>query len=275
MERYPEDGRDHQVILIQDRTNIPQKFVAPGRCRSCNRTEPPHWIAGPDGPRTLCNSCGLEDQTSSYSRYGQRQTPKSGSPLRHSVSLPTEEPSSPSVKKTLFQSSDLRSPDSTDPLLLLKRDLEEKEQVIAKLREELADARATRARLEPEKLSTPTQMVIKLTNLKRESSKHSPQNEDSREKNESKEDEEIYGKMLHEVKREHNDANDMTTGEFRKEISYAHVGTCNVCHQLGIDCNRSLPRCSTCELLNARCAAFNPLSKKDPSRRLVSEAATE
>lgn len=31
----------------------------PGRCHSCNRAETPIWRQGPDGPRTLCNACGL------------------------------------------------------------------------------------------------------------------------------------------------------------------------------------------------------------------------
>ena len=29
------------------------------RCHSCNRGETPRWRRGPDGPRTLCNACGL------------------------------------------------------------------------------------------------------------------------------------------------------------------------------------------------------------------------
>ncbi|KAF9267992.1 GATA-domain-containing protein, partial [Marasmius fiardii PR-910] len=31
----------------------------PGKCHSCNIRETPEWRRGPDGPRTLCNACGL------------------------------------------------------------------------------------------------------------------------------------------------------------------------------------------------------------------------
>ena len=31
----------------------------PGRCRACNRAVTSEWRRGPDGPRTLCNACGL------------------------------------------------------------------------------------------------------------------------------------------------------------------------------------------------------------------------
>lgn len=30
-----------------------------GRCYSCNSGSTPQWRHGPDGPRTLCNACGL------------------------------------------------------------------------------------------------------------------------------------------------------------------------------------------------------------------------
>jgi hypothetical protein len=28
-------------------------------CSRCDSTETPHWRAGPDGPGTLCNACGI------------------------------------------------------------------------------------------------------------------------------------------------------------------------------------------------------------------------
>ncbi|KAI8595339.1 hypothetical protein EDD21DRAFT_313521 [Dissophora ornata] len=31
----------------------------PGRCLSCDSSDTPEWRRGPDGPRTLCNACGL------------------------------------------------------------------------------------------------------------------------------------------------------------------------------------------------------------------------
>ena len=36
-----------------------QKAALPRHCHSCNRPETPEWRRGPDGPRTLCNACGL------------------------------------------------------------------------------------------------------------------------------------------------------------------------------------------------------------------------
>lgn len=35
------------------------RAAPPGRCHSCNRAQTPEWRRGPDGPRTLCNACGL------------------------------------------------------------------------------------------------------------------------------------------------------------------------------------------------------------------------
>ena len=37
----------------------PKVKLIKGRCRSCNRAESPEWRRGPDGPKTLCNACGL------------------------------------------------------------------------------------------------------------------------------------------------------------------------------------------------------------------------
>jgi hypothetical protein len=36
-----------------------KKRRGPERCHSCNRAETPEWRRGPDGARTLCNTCGL------------------------------------------------------------------------------------------------------------------------------------------------------------------------------------------------------------------------
>lgn len=36
-----------------------KKTVAPKQCASCNTKETPEWRKGPDGPRSLCNACGL------------------------------------------------------------------------------------------------------------------------------------------------------------------------------------------------------------------------
>jgi hypothetical protein len=33
--------------------------VRPEECHNCGATQTPQWRAGPDGPRTLCNACGV------------------------------------------------------------------------------------------------------------------------------------------------------------------------------------------------------------------------
>ncbi|KAI8841716.1 hypothetical protein BC829DRAFT_402387 [Chytridium lagenaria] len=35
------------------------RLAAPARCSSCGATKTPEWRRGPNGPRTLCNACGL------------------------------------------------------------------------------------------------------------------------------------------------------------------------------------------------------------------------
>ncbi|KAF8340482.1 GATA zinc finger-domain-containing protein [Cantharellus anzutake] len=32
---------------------------SPGQCNSCGSRDTPEWRRGPEGPRTLCNACGL------------------------------------------------------------------------------------------------------------------------------------------------------------------------------------------------------------------------
>ncbi|KAJ3188613.1 hypothetical protein HDU85_004327 [Gaertneriomyces sp. JEL0708] len=39
---------------------IRQSTSAPGRCQMCQTTKTGQWRRGPDGPRTLCNACGLD-----------------------------------------------------------------------------------------------------------------------------------------------------------------------------------------------------------------------
>ncbi|CAJ0746668.1 13811_t:CDS:2, partial [Entrophospora sp. SA101] len=38
-----------------------KRAAPPGRCHSCNISETPEWRRGPDGARTLCNACGLQN----------------------------------------------------------------------------------------------------------------------------------------------------------------------------------------------------------------------
>jgi hypothetical protein len=37
-----------------------RRVMPPGECHSCGTIDSPEWRKGPDGPKTLCNSCGLQ-----------------------------------------------------------------------------------------------------------------------------------------------------------------------------------------------------------------------
>jgi len=53
---------DTEDLELNDEEDIGFDIEAgPQRCRSCNRSETPQWRRGPDGPRTLCNACGLRE----------------------------------------------------------------------------------------------------------------------------------------------------------------------------------------------------------------------
>ena len=60
----------------------------PNRCHSCGRAETPEWRRGPDGAKTLCNSCGLH-----YAKLRTYGRPKSNTgslvaPKAHPPQLP-------------------------------------------------------------------------------------------------------------------------------------------------------------------------------------------
>jgi len=52
-------GRCKLLLTKSNDKTETQRPASPYRCHSCNRTETPEWRRGPDGPRTLCNACGL------------------------------------------------------------------------------------------------------------------------------------------------------------------------------------------------------------------------
>ncbi|QRV79381.1 GATA type zinc finger [Ceratobasidium sp. AG-Ba] len=57
-------------------------------CRRCHRTDSPAWRKGPDGPKTLCNACGL-----SYAKELVRREATASAPtLQPPVSSPPEQP---------------------------------------------------------------------------------------------------------------------------------------------------------------------------------------
>ena len=56
----PPDADPSVPLFVQaDMKKRRGRAAPPGRCHSCNRAETPQWRRGPDGARTLCNSCGL------------------------------------------------------------------------------------------------------------------------------------------------------------------------------------------------------------------------
>lgn len=55
---FKHDNEKNNLVGI-DAKKRRGRAAPPGRCYSCNRSETPKWRRGPDGQRTLCNSCGL------------------------------------------------------------------------------------------------------------------------------------------------------------------------------------------------------------------------
>ncbi|KAG8746334.1 blue light receptor [Ceratobasidium sp. 414] len=57
----------------------PAPPAAPRECSTCKRTDSPQWRKGPDGPNTLCNSCGLawarQRKEGTHSRPGSSRSP--------------------------------------------------------------------------------------------------------------------------------------------------------------------------------------------------------
>jgi hypothetical protein len=61
--------QDEMMVEAREEERAPPPRIDPAlghfsqpypRCRNCGRTDTPEWRQGPDGPGTLCNSCGLE-----------------------------------------------------------------------------------------------------------------------------------------------------------------------------------------------------------------------
>lgn len=71
---------------------------------------------------------------------GLSQAPKSGSPLRQSMSIPSEDLNSPTVRKTLFESPNTHLPVERDRITLLEKELDEKDRLIGEVRFDLKNA---------------------------------------------------------------------------------------------------------------------------------------
>ena len=55
------DVPPYEIPAEPDERKRRGRAAPPGRCHSCNRAETPEWRRGPDGARTLCNSCGIRE----------------------------------------------------------------------------------------------------------------------------------------------------------------------------------------------------------------------
>jgi len=67
-------------------TEVPKRENKEGKrkCHSCNTTTTPEWRKGPDGPKTLCNACGLR-----YSKRMKRISKATDSVAHHSTAVNT------------------------------------------------------------------------------------------------------------------------------------------------------------------------------------------
>lgn len=61
---FEEDEEEEDTVIIQSvksrkRRRRSQKLQQNTYCHECKVTTTPEWRTGPNGPRTLCNACGL------------------------------------------------------------------------------------------------------------------------------------------------------------------------------------------------------------------------
>jgi hypothetical protein len=54
------DHNDKRKQDVKPRYVKRRRIMPPGECHSCGTSDTPEWRKGPDGPKTLCNSCGLQ-----------------------------------------------------------------------------------------------------------------------------------------------------------------------------------------------------------------------
>ncbi|KAM0859615.1 hypothetical protein ACQ4PT_047074 [Festuca glaucescens] len=64
----------------------PRQAAARRRCTHCGSEETPQWRLGPDGPRTLCNACGVRFKTGRLLPEYRPANSPTFSPLLHSNS---------------------------------------------------------------------------------------------------------------------------------------------------------------------------------------------
>ncbi|CAA7408784.1 unnamed protein product [Spirodela intermedia] len=54
--------RDHQLLIPYNSSNRSVQTGAIRVCSDCNTTKTPLWRSGPQGPKSLCNACGIRQR---------------------------------------------------------------------------------------------------------------------------------------------------------------------------------------------------------------------
>ena len=106
-------GVKHGAGEAPQQTYVPKyrkrsRAPAPGVCHSCGNSDTPEWRRGPDGARTLCNSCGLHfaklvrRRTMEYANAppGTPIPPVTIAELRASTNVPTPNAADTSMAST-------------------------------------------------------------------------------------------------------------------------------------------------------------------------------
>lgn len=84
------------------------------KCVHCHNTETPLWRTGPDGPKTLCNACGVRFKKGKLILYKDQDGNLTAIKRENSVPVHIPPPSKKSLKKPLGPSP-VVSPTLTDP----------------------------------------------------------------------------------------------------------------------------------------------------------------
>ncbi|CAD7703138.1 unnamed protein product [Ostreobium quekettii] len=59
---------DGQIMVNDDRTS---EEMIKGKCTKCGTTRTPQWREGPEGPKTLCNACGVRLSREKKTKWGK------------------------------------------------------------------------------------------------------------------------------------------------------------------------------------------------------------
>lgn len=84
------------------------------KCVHCHSTETPLWRTGPDGPKTLCNACGVRFKKGKLILYKDDNGNLTAVKRQDSLPVHVPPPTKKSLKKPL-PSTPLVSPHLTDP----------------------------------------------------------------------------------------------------------------------------------------------------------------